>query len=439
MTIKEKVRELIDLGYDDDVIVMTLGISIQDLNLTKKQMQNNIKENKAKSNLQLLREIYNEIYCSKSSTKISKIVCLSNEQILEIQNILNEVETKMKILFTSSDSDQNKIIKFVIDKLSPLDYLYLPLDMAERAYKLFPKASRIRKIKNIKYREALSQKRSIYASNLSNTINNCISENNTIEGLTELLNKTNIFFPDKAYNSSSLPSLQNSIKEKIKKIKNSQLDQLQDINDEIRDIVKLIVDRNANESKIEKLIEQEVQKYLNMRKNIIDNNKSFTYLEKNQTLENARRQINHKIKKLIEESKTIIDVDDTYQRLVNLFGDIYVPSYTIINNLILNNRFEEASEFLKKNFENRKELEIKRMVRQYKIEIKSAQIAYFIMKGINAPEGSLSDENKYYQMISEGIEKSKISPKQIVLGKTKDGLRTITWNDLKDKINMREI
>ncbi len=55
------------------------------------------------------------------------------------------------------------------------------------------------------------------------------------------------------------------------------------------------------------------------------------------------------------------------------------------------------------------------------------------MRGINARPASIEEENKYYQMIQNGIDKSYLEPQNIPLGKTRDGRRTITWEDVMEK------
>ena len=61
------------------------------------------------------------------------------------------------------------------------------------------------------------------------------------------------------------------------------------------------------------------------------------------------------------------------------------------------------------------------------------------MKGIEAEEGEIEDEDSYFDTISRGIEQSKIDPSTIILGTSKDGKRKITWGEVTKKSREHEL
>ena len=127
------------------------------------------------------------------------------------------------------------------------------------------------------------------------------------------------------------------------------------------------------------------------------------------------------------------DVDRIYQRLFNINQNQSVDINIIISNLISNARFDEAKRFLDEKVKSKGNTIETAIARQCRIKIRNAEIAEYIMKGIKASEGQIQDENKYYETILRGIEQANISPDVIVLGKSRDGLKTITWKDVMEK------
>ena len=157
------------------------------------------------------------------------------------------------------------------------------------------------------------------------------------------------------------------------------------------------------------------------------------------TLERAKKQIYYQIGNLIKSgSNNIVNIEDSYQRLVNINHNWSVSLNIVIENLLVNKRFEEANSFVEMLFKSIKNPDYIKIRKQMKLKIRNSEISYFIMKGINAEEDSIDDEDKYYQLIEKGIEQSNISPISIVLGKTFDGLRNITWYDIMEKQKEKE-
>ena len=438
MTIKEKAKQLITSGYDDDVIFLVLGISRRDVEIIKKQNESP----KRKSKLQILRETYQGIYYGENNISKKDVLPLSTAKIEEINNFLDEIEPQIKNVQQRLYTKRNEMMD-LIRKLGFLDDLSLSLDIAERVYKLFPEKKKIYKIQDISYRQKLIERRNKYKTKYFASIEEYMLEEDNIEVLNDLLEKIKKIFPDSQYTQGEASVIQNKITKRISYLKTNQnqLNQLQDVSSEVRKIAELIVGDEYNEEKIKEIILQESQVYLEKRNKYIKDSLASDSIKSLQllTLERAKKQIYYQIGNLIKSgSNNIVNIEDSYQRLVNINHNWSVSLNIVIENLLVNKRFEEANSFVEMLFKSIKNPDYIKIRKQMKLKIRNSEISYFIMKGINAEEDSIDDEDKYYQLIEKGIEQSNISPISIVLGKTFDGLRNITWYDIMEKQKEKE-
>lgn len=438
MTIKEKAKQLIISGYDDDVISLVLGISRRDVEIIKKQNESP----KRKSKLQILRETYQSIYYDENNISRKDVIPLSKEKIEEINHFLDEIEHQIKNVQQRLYTKQNEMMT-LIKKLCFLDDLSLPLDIAERVYKLFPEKKKIYRIQDISYRQKLIERRNKYKTKYFASIEEYILEEDNIEVLNDLLEKIKKLFPDSQYTQGEASVIQNKITKRMSYLKTNQnqLNQLQDVSNEVRKIAELIVGDEYDEEKIKEIILQESQVYLEKRNKYIKDSLASDSIKSLQllTLERAKKQIYYQIGNLIKSgSNNIVNIEDSYQRLVNINDNWSVSLNIVIENLLVNKRFEEANNFVEMLFKRIKNPDYIKIRKQMKLKIRNSEISYFIMRGINAEEDSIDDEDKYYQLIEKGIEQSNISPISIVLGKTVDGLRNITWYDIMEKQKQKE-
>ena len=247
MTIKEKAKQLITSGYDDDVIFLVLGISRRDVEIIKKQNESP----KRKSKLQILRETYQGIYYGENNISKKDVLPLSTAKIEEINNFLDEIEPQIKNVQQRLYTKRNEMMD-LIRKLGFLDDLSLSLDIAERVYKLFPEKKKIYKIQDISYRQKLIERRNKYKTKYFASIEEYMLEEDNIEVLNDLLEKIKKIFPDSQYTQGEASVIQNKITKRISYLKTNQnqLNQLQDVSSEVRKIAELIVGDEYNEEKI---------------------------------------------------------------------------------------------------------------------------------------------------------------------------------------------
>lgn len=148
--------------------------------------------------------------------------------------------------------------------------------------------------------------------------------------------------------------------------------------------------------------------------------------------EKERRQILVQIGTVLSEKYNeyeIINPSSTVINLKELCGiDTDSALRIVVLNLIGHKDFKMASricdEFCGKGMKQPID-----MVERLRKKIKYAEISDFVLRGLQA-SGSVNDEEKFFYTIERGMRSSGIKFKDVSIGKTQDGLRTITLADI---------
>ena len=434
MSIKEDVESLIEHGYDEDVIMMSTGLTGGQLSFIKWQIEREKKNNSRpavnqKSKLQVLREKYSEIYNSTLETEGNKPKALTQEQIKEITIRLDKVQKIVEDLRSDSSEGKLKLIHNIPTLYSYMDKLELPYEIAKRAYELIPlNDSRRFKDANIfkKFKKLEEKYRTKYFSSIAEKIKN----SNSVEELEKLMQDSR-GLEDTSYLGYS--SIRSKIIAKENELKKEAYKKYLTIpEDVVNDIVSSLMNPNVDLDTINRKMDEAAKIYYEGRKKSVDNtaiNKNIARIQM-PTMEGSKKQVSHQIIDAIgEEGLFIDDMDFLYERLRDIGVDRGVACRAIKVNLMASERFNEAEEFVKRVYSNLKDLKEYNFRKSTLSEIKRREIASFILRGIHSKQGTIEEENRYYEMIKAGIESANIDPANISLGKTKDGRKTITWAD----------
>ena len=437
MLMKDKVKQLMELGYSKEIIMLSLGISDKDYCKYENQiaLDKNTEKHKQSNRptkLQLLRKRYYRAYDADYRTPQQEEPKLSEEEITKITEILDTVKPKIDALPKYSKNMQLAVVSTVIKELKYIDDKTVPLDIAERLYELFPDNRKLR-LGEVSTIRKVDQKRSFYFNKFSETVNRMIDKEEDPKKLQELSERLKkLFAKNKETRNFSFES---KIKARITNMNKTVFD-ADTPTETVIEIANSLWEENYDENKTQSLITQETLAFYERRKQFVEENASNENFKRMQmpTEEGSRRQIIKQITDFIRDSeKEITDADRIYQRLLRVGQNQSVVINIIISNLISNFRFDEARKFLDEKVNSKGNTIETAIARQCRARIRNAEIADYIMKGIEASSGQIQDENKYYETIVRGIEQANISPDVIVLGKSRDGLKTITWKDVMEK------
>ena len=353
MLMKDKVKQLMELGYSKEIIMLSLGISDKDYCKYENQiaLDKNTEKHKQSNRptkLQLLRKRFHELYYADYSLHKAEEIQLSDEEIEKITGILDSVKTKIDELPKYSKFMQVAVVNGIMKDLEYVDDKTVPLDIAERLYNLFPNNKKM-KLQDDNCVKKVDKKRSFYYNKFSETVNRIINKENDPQKLQELLERLKKLL---AKNKEIVGfSFEGKIKTKLANMNKKVFDVDTPTETVIR-IADSIWEEDYDEEKIQNLIERESQYFYERRKRFVEENAPNENFKRMQmpTEEGSRRQILKQISDLARNSKKeMIDIKRTYQRLLKINTNQSVTLNVIISNLIFNERFPKRSEHIKSN------------------------------------------------------------------------------------------
>ena len=100
----------------------------------------------------------------------------------------------------------------------------------------------------------------------------------------------------------------------------------------------------------------------------------------------------------------------------------------VVKNLIGQKEFERAKQICNK-YALDEEKVTPVFITRLKKEIRNKEISDTVLRGI-AANGSLEEGIAFYNLIENGLKTGNVKPETISLGKSQDGLRTITLADV---------
>lgn len=437
MLVKDKVENLIKLGYDDDVIAMALGLSDKQVEYTKRQLEQEraraATSRKTVSKLQLLRERYFKLYNANYGEPKVVQKSITEEQRKEIVRRLDEAEKLLSSFIKDSESTQKKKLSEIKDLYSYMDDLVLPTDLVRRAYSIFPEKF-LYKIRDRYINAAMQRIIKSYKSKTLESINLEIASTNDLDGLIELSKKLREV-SDMSYLAVS--SLRSKINNKIYDIKiNAYKEQVDVPDDKIEELISSLMNPDVDIEIVKETMKRYSLEYYERKKKMVEETAINSNLARLQapTIEGSIKQVEHQLLTTIKNPKIEIgNIDFLCQRLMAMGLSKGVVVHRIVDRLIQNKQFDEATSFVEKNFADYKDRNELTSKKGYEHQIQNARICHYIMKGINAPEGTIADEDRYYDMIIAGIEKAKVDPHVLNLGRSKDGKKSICFADLMEK------
>jgi len=442
MGLKNKVKELMDLGYEKDVIKASLGMTDKAYDAIEKRIlleQRNEQEQPVikRTKLDWLRERYEQLYTTEYGTPKPEIKELSEEEIEKLTETLNEVKREISRLPSFSALAKITSVNTLLKKLEYLDDKMLPLDIAEKLYRLLP-SNRTLKIEDTTCVRKLERKRSFYHNKYAETINHIIERESDPKKLEELLERIKLFLAKSKELTAS--SFEAKIKHRLAEQKKKVFD-VDTPTEVVREMAKSLFAEEYDAEKMQELIDQEAQDFYERRKQFVEETAPNETMKRLQmpSIEGSRRQIVKQISDWIRNNgKDMTDIVRTYHRLLQIHPNQSVVLGAIVDGLIASERYDDANEFLVEGLIEKLNADTSRLIRQNRLRVRNAEIASFIMRGIRALPGQIEDENKYYDTIVSGIEQAGIAPDAILLGKSKDRLKTITWKDLTQRTKGKE-
>lgn len=372
-----------------------------------------------------LRERYNQLFFKSNNPEIKHPQELSKQQKELIDSVILKVEETINEMTEIQKSERRRQAYAILLEIKKLEGLNLTVEQAEKLHYLM-QSSVLDKL-NISMTDKLdfniSKARKSIVRKLAEAIDIAHSQIEDIEELKELGRK--ITTKMALNNQIVVGAIKTKIDNKIFKIQQKIMSNKirNNVSTNISSIVKDIALGRLDVEKANEIIDSEAKLRVESKPKT-----RFSL-----TQEQEKRQI------FIQIRTVLVDKADQYCienpeivviQLQNLFGGELEQSLrTVVKNLTNRKKFAEAKQvcdsFSKKNDENT----MNNYIHRLREEIRNEEIGDAVLKGINM-EGTLEKQNAYYELIEKGLKYGNVKLGAISLGKSQDGMRTITLADI---------
>ena len=440
---ENEIKNLIKEGFDPKLISLEFGIQLEKV----KQYQDELKENQVKdmssveskrinelkssiykkieipkTNMDLLRERYKLLY--ESSNRENKPERKqSDEELNMINSVIEAVESKTHGIEELDRREKRSSAINIMSELKKIEEIPLTIDQAQKLLDLID----LEKMKNLNinmhdYTETNMRKaRNRIIKKLADAIDIKQSETDNIEELKELRRKLTSDMQKENY--LSVEAVKGRISNRISKIQQQNVIHKirYDVPECISDITKQLASGSIDIENANIIIEKEAKERVA--------NKPKTRFSLNE--EQEKKQIFMQIKTLISERAEefcINNPEKVIEQMQQLLGgEKYDKVNAVINNLIERKEFKLANEICMKYSPHIDDYYDSKMIymRELKKKVRNAEISDMVLKGIHM-NGTKEEDERYFEFIENGLKRGNVNPEAISLGKSQDGLRTIT-------------
>ena len=445
----EEIKKLIKYGFDLDLISFEFDIPIEDIKQCKLELEEKrkndlnkkrstkkvVKNNQPDSKIKQMRERYKKLFLSSDTTEFVQPIEIPQETVDKINIVITEIEEIVKTIKELPKKESRKEASTVLKQLKKIENDPLTIEQAEKLLSLMQSE----KLGFLKLNNAdnidiyINKRKRKIVRKLAEAVDIAQSEIEDIEELKRLKKELTANSQiDHIYVGVVKSRIENKIsrltqQKAINRIKNQ-------IPKEIEDIIIDIAKGRLDISKANEIIEKEAQKRVNSK----PQNK-FTLTE-----EQEKRQILIQIKTILRENPEKYYIENPERTIMQVQelcgGELEQAISVVVKNLINIKDFNKAKGVCDNLYKKSKEGSFLIYIRRLKKQIRNGEIGDLVLKLINM-NGSEEEEILYWNIIEKGLEKENIKLDTISLGKSKDGLRTITLADVcaDEKLNRKGI
>ena len=434
----EEIKQIIKKGFDLELISFELDIPIEELKKYKDEIErnNNLsktkthnekeiidkKNIKAHSNMQKMREKYNQIFFTDNKKEIN-LPNVSKQQIELINSVIKEIEKNIRELKSQPKAEIRKKVGTILTELNKIESYPLTVEQSEKLYILM-KSKDLEKL-NLKSTDKIdtyiNKKRKMVIKKLAKSIDIAQSQTENLEELKNLQRKLTMEMAQK--NPILVGSVISKIENKILKINQQKaLYRIRNsISNDIEYIIKELANGTLDKEKAIKIIEEEARKRIESREKT-----KFSLTE-----EQEKKQIIIQIKTLLMENPQKYSIKNPEATIIQIQelcgGEQEQAIRTVVNNFIEIKNFEKAKEICNKYSNKDNRITFQKFIRSLRNQIKKAEIGDLVLKGLNVTG---NEERIYFELIEKGLNTGNVKLNDIYLGKTQDGLRKIYLSDI---------
>lgn len=436
---KTKIKEIIEKGFDLELISFELDIPMQELEMLVEELKQSPKaktytaqemisrKNKEyHTKMEKMREKYSWLYWKRKPENKPVIQQATKEQLASIEDTITMMQLMVSKINNGDKKEKEKYILWISRELEKIKDYPLTIEQAETLYALINKGKIAMNYKGkiglvIDKREQDSIRKLVQAIDIAQSQTESIEELRELERKlsSEMLQKNQIFV------GSVKSKIQNKICAIQQKMAISRM--RNDIPETIEGIVKNIANGELDMLEAKEIIEQEAENRVN------SNPKNKFSLTKEKQIRQILIQIKTRLVDNAEQCP-IKNPKKAVEAIQELCGDdIEQAINVIIRNLIVRKEFKRAKQI----YENLYDAHNLPKPIMLKNEIVNAEMSDMILKMLKS-DVTMQEEKRCIELVEEKLRKRSIKLNAISLGKSEDGLRTITladiWQDEKQRI-----
>ena len=435
---KKEVIALINSGFDLELISFELDIPIEQVMQYKKEIEpNRVNPKNHKTNteyieMEKMREKYRRLYWGDNRSEIVQTNPLSQEETELIDTILATVNNKIKEMEGLGKKEKRDIAQSIYTELKKIPEHQMPLEQAEKFYKLMCSKELIGLNMNLTDKidfwlnklRFKSQCQFVDAIDFAQDKSIDIEELQRLSNLitSDMLREKNVVFG----------AVKNKILNKISRIQQQMaVGQMKNnIPDSIKSIISDLVKGKVDIQRANAIIDEEANRRLSSRPQ--------PRFGIEITKEDEKRQVFYKINTAIEENAETYPIENpqkTIEQLQELFGDrIEQCIRTVVGNLITRKKFNEAKSICEEYIEKFTTENLSSRhgpsnnltsITSLSDRVRNSEISDIVITALEN-QRTPEEERAYYLFIKRALEEGNIKPSLISLGKSKDGKRNIT-------------
>ena len=443
-----QLKELIQKGFDLESISFELGIPIerlkrikQTLNTTPKATVDTKKatvdsqktpKRKRTSNpknhtlrIEELKRKYDMLYYGTTRPEVRNTTAISKAEekiIKSVMVIIQKISAKIEL---QSKLERRNNANIILNQLKQIEDYPLTIEQAKKILSVLMsnKLEKLKTYKTDRIDSLMTTQKVKIVRKLIEAINWELYQTEDIKKLKRLEKELT---PEiSRINKLGVECVKSKILNKIIALKTKMsIDKMQNqVSAPIESIVKAIAKGTLDVEKANKIINNEAKKRVQSKPKT-----RFSLTE-----EQEKNQIIMQIKSLLSKKASsyfIEDPETSIKQIQELSNEgLESALRLVIENLIGTKDFERAKEVLEGFINQKKEPSFLKTISLLKKQVRNAQISDIILKGINE-EASREEQEACLELIKYTLKKTNIQLKDISLGKSQDGSRTILLSDI---------
>ncbi len=387
------------------------------------------KSNRPKINkMEIIRKKYKEAYnkvisLPKFESRANKY---TDEDLKKADEIIKNLENKIKELKTKKFKEKRNCAAEVLDILK--EFYDLPC--------LVEQVSKVQKLMSTQDLNSLhvasKDKIDIEIKKSRIKINRKLvdiveTEASKIDNLDDVSKLRKMITVDMERLDMSIVSVRLKLDQKINYLQQkARINSKDDVSNEIKDIVRQIINPNMDAEQVKQKIDEEAEKLLAKSPA-----KGFFAMKK----DNYVSQVLIKIRTALTNEAnefSINDADLVLEQLLKIDSRNFSANFkAVIENFVARKDYKTARSICDKYIQKRSldsiETETSAYARTVKKEIIGAEIGEIMLSQIN---NRMIDDEKFIEDLENRMKKNNVKPFSIKLGKNKDGTKTITLSDV---------